>query len=145
MPPHLTLNELYAMRTKKHKARTISFDRVLELCHRRIRTVASYGGMNTFYEVPGMLVGYPLFNIFECLDYVVDHLRRAGFLIQILPPPQVCVIYISWDPKELQPTSRNSGRGHGGPPPRSIEPARPPLGHQAIQYGSGQGGSRKFF
>lgn len=103
MPPHISLHELYAMRKKKESARTICFDKVLEICHRRIRTVASYGGMNTFYEIPGMLIGYPLFNVFECCDHVIAALRKIGFLVQVLPPPHVAVIYISWDPEELKP------------------------------------------
>jgi hypothetical protein len=38
------------------------------------------------------------------MNYVVDKLRKNGFLIQILPPPHICVIYISWDPNELKPS-----------------------------------------
>lgn len=103
MPPHISLQELYAMRKQKESSRSTCFDRVLELCHRRIRTVASYGGLNAFYEVPGMLVGYPLYNLQACLDHLVASLRASGFLVQILPPPHVAVVYVSWDPQELKP------------------------------------------
>jgi hypothetical protein len=103
MPPQISLNELYNMRKRKHTSRTLSYDHVLELCHRRVRTVASYGGLNAFYEIPGMIVGYPLFSIHACLEYVVEALRNTGFLVQILPPPHVAVMYISWDPEELKP------------------------------------------
>lgn len=106
MAPQISLHELYRMQKEKTHARTLCFDRVLELCHRRIRTVASYGGLNTFFEVPGMMIGYPLYNIFECMDYIVENMRKTGFLVQILPPPNVCVIYISWDPNELKPASK---------------------------------------
>lgn len=105
MPPQISLHELYRIQKDKTHARTLCFDRVLELCHRRIRTVASYGGQNTFFEIPGMMLGYPLYNIYDCMDYVIDSMRKTGFLVQILPPPNVCVIYISWDPKELRPNS----------------------------------------
>lgn len=101
-PPHISLAELYQMQNKKKNTKKVVFDRVLELCHRRIRNVSSYGGMNTFYEVPGLVVGYPLFNIHDCADYVIEKLRKTGFIVQVLPPPQVCVIYISWDPIELK-------------------------------------------
>lgn len=109
MPPQISLNELYNMRTRKQTSRTISYDHVLELCHRRIRTVASYGGLNAFYEIPGMIVGYPLYSIHACLDYVVTALRQSGFLVQILPPPHIAVVYISWDPEELHPR-KSTGR-----------------------------------
>lgn len=106
MAPQISLQELYRMQKEKTHARTLCFDRVLELCHRRIRTVAAYGALNTFFEVPGMMIGYPLYNIYECMDYVVENMRKTGFLVQILPPPNVCVLYISWDPNELKPVSK---------------------------------------
>jgi hypothetical protein len=106
MPPQISLNELYSMGKKKQATRTLCFDRVVELCHRRIRTVASYGGLNAFYEIPSMLVGYPLYNLAECTHYVVAALRKNGFLVQLLGnsgAPVDGVIYISWDPKEIKP------------------------------------------
>jgi len=65
--------------------------------------VAAYGGMNTFFEIPGMIIGYPLFNIKECLMYMVEALRKNGFLVQLLPPPHVAVMYVSWDPNDVRP------------------------------------------
>jgi hypothetical protein len=115
MPPQINLQELYSMQKKKLQNRRKCFDHIIELCHRRIRTVSSYCGQNTFYEIPGFLVGYPLYNLNECIEYVVEALRKNGFLIQILPPPQIGVIYISWDPRELRPQ-----KAIAPPPPVSI-------------------------
>lgn len=102
MPPQISLGELYSIGKKKEAVRTLCFDRVVELCHRRIRTVASYGSMNAFYEVPGVLVGYPLFSVTDCTHYVIAALRRNGFLVQLLGAAPG-IIYISWDPKEIKP------------------------------------------
>ena len=110
MPPQLTLAELYKAQQHKQTMRHGSFDRVIELCHRRIRTVASYGGMNTFFEIPGMLIGYPLYNINECMEYMVNALRKNGFLVQILPPPHIAVVYISWEPTEVRPPVKKQSR-----------------------------------
>jgi hypothetical protein len=110
----LTLSELYQVHRMKDLSKKSSYKRVLELAQRRIRNVNGYGGMNTFYEVPGMMVGYPLYNIYECMGYVVDELRRVGFLVQILPPPHICVLYISWDPKELKPDPKRPALEGGG-------------------------------
>ena len=100
-PPQINLQELYGMQKKKKQNRLLCFDHIIELCHRRIRTVASYSGQNTFYEIPGIVVGYPLYNLTECIEYVVASLRNNGFLVQVLPPPHIGVVYISWDPREL--------------------------------------------
>lgn len=101
----ISLSELYDMKKKKETHRTRSFDHIMGLCHRRIRNIASYGGMNCFYEIPGVLLGFPLYRLDECTEYVVDKLRSTGFLVQLVPPPQVGVIYISWDPQEIKPRS----------------------------------------
>lgn len=131
MPPHISLNELYNMQRKKENYKKTSYDKILEICHRRIRNIGSFGGLNTFFEVPGLLVGYPLYNIYHCTDYLVDQLRKSGFLIQILPPPQICVLYISWDPNELKPKSNApkalpapSAYPNGSPPPGLPLPPR---------------------
>ena len=107
MPPQINLNELYGMMKKKEKNRNSCFDHIIELCHRRIRMVASYFGQNTFYEIPGIVIGYPLYNLNECIDYVVSSLRRNGFLVQILPKPHIGVVYISWNPVEITQSSAN--------------------------------------
>lgn len=119
MPPQISLNELYSMRRKRQTSRNVCFDHIVDLCHRRIRTIASYGGLNAFYEIPGLIVGYPLFNIQDCMGYVIAALRRTGFLVQILPPPHIAVLYISWDPDELKPK----------------KPAHPTLGMDGGNFG----------
>ena len=103
MPPQINLNDLYSMQKKKAQNRTVCFDKILQLCHNRIKTVASFNGQNTFFEVPGFMMGFPLYNLNEALEYIVDALRKNGFLVQLLPEPHIAVIYISWDPDELKP------------------------------------------
>jgi hypothetical protein len=103
--PTISLQELYRMKKQKEANKKICYDKVLERCHARIRNAAQYGGMNTFYEIPAMIVGLPLFSIQLCTEYVMQKLRENGFLVQLLPPPSVYVIYISWDPQELKQTS----------------------------------------
>lgn len=103
MPPQININDLYSMEKKKKQNRTKCFDKILQLCHNRIKTVSSFSGQNTFYEVPGFMIGYPLYSLQEALEYVVDALRKNGFLVQLLPEPHIAVIYVSWDPEELKP------------------------------------------
>ena len=105
VPPRISLNELYQMQKKKKNTKKIVFDRILELSHKRIRNIGAIGGMNAFYEIPGLVVGYPLFNIYDCTNYIVEQLKKTGFIVQILPPPHICVLYISWDPIEMKSTN----------------------------------------
>ena len=104
MPPQININDLYSMQKNKSKNRIACFDIILQLSHNRIKTVASHNGQNTFYEIPGFMIGYPLYNLQEALEYIVSSLRKNGFLVQLLPEPHVAVVYISWDPDELKPS-----------------------------------------
>lgn len=110
MSPKISLQELYQYNKTKEKSKILCYERVLELCHRRLRTVAQYAGMQTFFEVPGILVGYPLYNLERCTEHVITSLRKSGFLVQLLPPPHIGVIFISWDPIDLK-SSPKAGMG----------------------------------
>jgi hypothetical protein len=57
--------------------------------------------MNIFYEIPYYIYGKPLYKIEDCIKYVVESLRNNGFFIQILPEPNTNMIYISWNPNEI--------------------------------------------
>lgn len=101
MNPQISISELYSLKNKKDKIRTNTFNLILEKCHIKIKYIASQGGMNLFYEIPFVMVGYPLYNIEECIQYVVEALRKNGLLVQILPHPNNNTLYISWKPADV--------------------------------------------
>lgn len=101
MPPQISISELYSMKNKKDKTKINTFNIIIEKCHAKIKTIASQGGMNIFFEIPYVMIGYPLYNINECIDYVVNALKNNGLLVQILPQPNQNIIYISWKPTDV--------------------------------------------
>lgn len=102
MPPHLMISELYSMKNKREQTRIKTFDHIIEKCHSKIKLVASQGGMNVFFEIPYIIIGFPLYNITECVEYIVDALRKNGMLVQVLPHPNTNTIYISWKPADVK-------------------------------------------
>jgi len=101
MPPRISLSELYTLKEKKNSAKYTTFDKIIETCHVKIKNTATIGGMNIFYEIPYYVYGKPLYKIKDCIDYVVDSLRKNGLCVQILPEPNLNIIYISWNPNEI--------------------------------------------
>ena len=101
MPPKISLAELYTLKDKKELSKYITFDNIINICHKKIKNTATIGGMNIFYEIPYYIYGKPLYNIEDCIKYVVESLRNNGFFIQILPEPNTNMIYISWNPNEI--------------------------------------------
>lgn len=100
MPPRISLSELYTLK-EKNNAKYTTFDKIIETCHVKIKNTATIGGMNIFYEIPYYVYGKPLYKIKDCIDYVVDSLRKNGLFVQILPEPNPNIIYISWNPNEI--------------------------------------------
>lgn len=101
MPPQISLYELYNIKKNKDKNKHISFDKILEKCHTKIKNVANAGGMNIFFEIPYVVIGLPLYNINECIEYITKSLKKNGFLIQNLAHPNNNYIYISWKPTDV--------------------------------------------
>jgi hypothetical protein len=89
------------MKTKKDRVKYDTFNVVLSKCHAKIKHIASQGGLNIFYEIPYILLGYPLYDMHECQEYIVEALRKNGLLVQILPHPNNNTIYISWRPTDV--------------------------------------------
>lgn len=99
---HRTIQE---KKQKKHE----SFQRVLGICHKRIQTAADSQQLNTFIVVPEFVVGCPIFNMNECLEYIIDALRKNGFLVRYYFPK---VLYISWDYEEIKADKIPSPQNH---------------------------------
>ncbi len=100
--PQISLAELYDMKKGKDKIKINTFNDILGKCHKKIKIIASQGGMTIFFEIPYIVLGYPLYDIYECVDYIVNALRNNGLLVQILPHPNNNTIYISWKPMDVE-------------------------------------------
>ena len=109
MPPRILLSELYTLKEKKEHAKYKTFDGIIEICHKKIKHTATIGGMNIFYEIPYYMFGKPLYKITECIEYIVNALRKNGLYVQILPDPNNNIIYISWNPSEVSLNVKSLG------------------------------------
>ena len=105
MQPQISITDLYTLKKKKDRIKTQTFNLIIEKCHKKITTIASQGGENIFYEIPFIMLGYPLYNIDDCVEYIVLSLRNNGLLVQILPHPNNYTLYISWKPSDVHHTS----------------------------------------
>lgn len=114
MPPRILLSELYTLKEKKEHAKYKTFDGIIEICHKKIKHTATIGGMNIFYEIPYYMFGKPLYKITECIEYIVNALRKNGLYVQILPDPNNNIIYISWNPSEVSLNVKSLGYSGNG-------------------------------
>jgi len=102
MPPNISLTELYTIKRKKDLCNNKTFDIILDKCHIKIKKIANAGGMKLFYEIPFIILGYPLYNIDICIEYIIKCLKKSGLFVYRLTNVNN-IIYISWDPSEIDP------------------------------------------
>lgn len=118
---HRTINEK-KMRTSE------CYDKILDICHKKIQTGADNQRMNCFIEVPSYVFGYPIFNFNNCIEYVYNSLRKNGFLVKYYFPKY---LYVSWDFDEI---NANKNISHTSSPPKVLDGPRQKPMKGALSY-----------
>jgi hypothetical protein len=89
----LSLSELAKIHKKKQRAKTKTYETILEKCHNQIRNMARRDQTFCYYSVPLYVMGLPLYDINSCIVYILLNLKKKGFFVQMTNPQ---IIYISW-------------------------------------------------
>ena len=92
----LNIHQLYESARKKELSKFETFDKILQRCHNKIKLYAENRKTECVYEIPGFIIGVPLFDVNELREYLVSSLNKNGFILKQIPPNY---IYISWDLK----------------------------------------------
>jgi hypothetical protein len=100
----LSINELYSIKQNIDKNHIKTYNKVVELCNKKIKRIAEHNGYSTFYSVPYYIIGYPLFNVEECIRHLMMLYKKSNYIVNRLPEPNRNILYISWDPSELTTT-----------------------------------------
>ena len=62
--------------------------------NKKIKKIAELGGQSLYYNIPPIIIGYPLYNYNICVSYIIKSLQKNGLYISLLPNNNT--IYISW-------------------------------------------------
>jgi len=87
----------------KKEKRTCCYEKVLDMVHNKIKRSAQEKSLRCLFEVPNYVFGFPLFNLNDCIEYVVGELKMNGFVVNYYFPNK---IYISWDFEEINEMKR---------------------------------------
>ena len=94
MPVQLNIKELYDSSKKKELAKFETFDKIVLRAHNRIKLYADNNKLACLYNIPNIIIGYPLFDRDELQNYLISSLKKNGLIIKEYPNYW---IYISWD------------------------------------------------
>ncbi len=99
MNNRLNILELHRKLNKRNEKKSICYEKVLEICQKRILSQTDRDKMSCIFEFPEYIIGYPLFDLNECIKYCEKQLISNGFLVQYYFPNK---FYISWDFDEIK-------------------------------------------
>jgi hypothetical protein len=88
-------NEVEERENKKYKI----FETILEMCYQKILNINKKNNdYNCTFIVPNVVFGLPLYNVGDCVIFIMDKLVEKGFEIYFAAPT---TIHISWKPKDI--------------------------------------------
>lgn len=100
----INIYELHNEISKKKEKRTQCFDKILELCHAKIKQASKKELSKMYYDVPEYVVGLPMYDLTNCISHLVSCLKQNGFLVEYFFPK---LLYISWDFDEINKKSQS--------------------------------------
>lgn len=94
--PRIDIDDLYQTKQKIDMNRLELFNKLLKRIHSKIFFISKKRDQDNFcsYVMPEILIGYPNYNLAECLNYIMSTLKKDGFRCRYIHPN---LLMISWD------------------------------------------------
>lgn len=95
----IDISELHKKSREQRERKIKIYDTVLQKCHHRIKLVSELTPMNQwcFYLIPKVLFGMPLYNLAECVEYLVKMLSENGFKVAYTHPNLLLITWFESD------------------------------------------------
>ena len=91
---NFSINEIHKNHKEREKRRLEIYDKILIRCLKKVKESSSKEDTYCFFEMPEYLPGMPLYNMTECLMYILNLLKQKGFNARYVDP---FLIYIMWN------------------------------------------------
>jgi hypothetical protein len=111
---NINILELHRKINAKKALQNEIYETILSKCHKRIELITDNQKMNCFFDIPIFIIGFPLYDLNKCVEFVMNALIKNGFLVKYYFPTY---LYISWDFKEISKEAK---------PKPSSPPSQPP-------------------
>jgi hypothetical protein len=91
---NFSVSEIQKNQKEREKRRMEIYQKILIRCLERIKASSIQEDTFCFFEMPEFIPGMPLYNMTECLLYILNTLKEKGFSARYVDP---YMIYISWN------------------------------------------------
>jgi len=93
----MSAQDVVNLQLMKQRSRHEAFDKIVDACYKKIENCVKVLRNTTdiYYDVPEFLIGYPLYDLNECITYVKNVIEGKGFQVRYTFPR---VLNVSWKP-----------------------------------------------
>ena len=99
----LNINKLRSEVEDREKKKNKIFESILEMCYKKIIDINKQNNnYSCTFVVPNFVFGLPLYNVVDCVTFIMDKLIEKGFEIYFALPT---TIHIFWTPHEANKTT----------------------------------------
>lgn len=70
-----------------------TFEKILKLIEKKIILASSVNYYSIWFEIPEFILGYPKYELTECVEYLEKKLEEDGFKTKIY---QINFLYVEW-------------------------------------------------
>ncbi len=88
-----SVQDIYKIQKEKDKQRMKIYERILSKCFKKIKELSLHEENYCFFEMPEYIPGSPLYNMTECVIFMVNSLQDKGFKARYVDP---FMIFITW-------------------------------------------------
>lgn len=93
MMMRLTRKDVDDYRKEKIKICLKLYEQILNKCYNRIKRMVRENRMHCIFTIPDYMIGYPIYDVYQCIYYVIKKLKEADFQVKYIPKN---TLFISW-------------------------------------------------
>ena len=95
----IDINDLHRKSREQRENKIKIYDEVLKKGHHRIKLVSELAPMTQwcFFMIPKVMFGMPLYNLAECVEYLVKMLSENGFKVAYTHPNLLLITWFESD------------------------------------------------
>lgn len=124
----LSLSDIVNNKKKRDEKKEEVFQVILKECCAKIRKSDEMKNLYCIYTVPEFIIGFPIFNLNECITYIMKEISKRGFQTQYIFPNIIVIAWFNIVEKENEQKKNNQHKTLAitGPNPTPKRRGRPP-------------------
>lgn len=88
-----SLQDIYTNHIEREKYRMRIYEKILAKCYKKIKDMSIHEETFCFFQLPEYLPGHPIYNMTQCVQYILNSLHDKGFHARYVDP---FMIFIKW-------------------------------------------------